>query len=158
MSDLPVVFTLTRVEAEHLRELVSQFASLVDGDRSRADPAIDRLTPDAYPDDPEASRDFRGLTRGELLGRRAHEAAVVGHDLERLEETRPEDALLRVDIPIARDDLGAWLRTLAAVRLVLAARLGIETDEDRDGEDPRFALYDWLGYRLDVLLQASGPD
>jgi kynurenine formamidase len=46
------------------------------------------------------------------------------------------------------------IESLAAVRLVLASRLGIERPEDHDAEDPRFGIYDWLGYRLDGLIRA----
>jgi len=59
---------------------------------------------------------------------------------------------------LARADAHAWLRTLAAVRLVLATRLGIgDADEHLDG-DPRFGIYDWLGYRLDGLVRAMSGD
>ena len=59
---------------------------------------------------------------------------------------------------LAPDAIGAWLRTLAAIRLVLATRLGI-TEEDRHSpEDPRFGIYDWLGYRLDGLVSAVEGD
>ena len=44
---------------------------------------------------------------------------------------------------------------LAAIRLVLATRLGIRSEEDHDVDDPRFGIYDWLGYRLDGLVQAA---
>ena len=44
---------------------------------------------------------------------------------------------------------------LAAIRLVLATRLGIRSEEDHDEDDPRFGIYDWLGYRLDGLVQAA---
>ncbi len=53
------------------------------------------------------------------------------------------------------EDLQAWLRTLAAIRLVLATRLGIKTEDDHDEDDPRFGIYDWLGYRLDGLVRAA---
>ena len=53
------------------------------------------------------------------------------------------------------EDLQAWLRTLAALRLVLASRLGITTEDDHDGDDPRFGIYDWLGFRLDGLVRAA---
>ena len=52
------------------------------------------------------------------------------------------------------------MRTLAAVRLVVASRLGIETEDDDaearadDDEDGRFGVYDWLGFRLDGIVQA----
>ena len=47
----------------------------------------------------------------------------------------------------------AWLRTLTAVRLVIATRLGITSEEEQD-DDARFGVYNWLGFRLDGLLQA----
>ncbi|WOF24547.1 DUF2017 family protein [Microbacterium betulae] len=155
MTGRLVILTLTRIEAAHLRALVQQFSSLVEATQSEPDPALDRLAPDAYPDDADAAREFRDLTRGDLLGRRWHDAATVLRDLDTVEEARLEEALSPVDVPIEGDALDAWLRTLAAVRLVLASRLGIETAEDHDEEDPRFALYDWLGYRLDGLVQAA---
>ena len=43
------------------------------------------------------------------------------------------------------------MRTLTAIRLVIASRLGIEDEDDRDEDDPRFGVYDWLGYRLEGL-------
>lgn len=155
MTQRLVILTLTRIEAAHLRDLVTQFATLVESTPTAADPALERLTPDAYPDDPDAADDFRSVTRGDLLGRRSQDAATVLRDLSAIEEAPLEDALSPVDVSIAGDALEAWLRTLAAVRLVLASRLGIESAEDHDDEDPRFALYDWLGYRLDGLLQAA---
>jgi hypothetical protein len=39
------------------------------------------------------------------------------------------------------------------VRLVMATRLGITTEEEQD-DDPRFGVYNWLGFRLEGLLQA----
>ena len=49
------------------------------------------------------------------------------------------------------------MRTLAAVRLVLAERLGIRQDGDDPGEDPRAFVYDWLGYLLESLVYATEP-
>ncbi|MDN3309485.1 DUF2017 family protein [Microbacterium oryzae] len=155
MTEKLVIFTLTRIEAAHLRDLVTQFASLVAETPAETDPAVERLAPDAYPDDREAGADFRSVTRGDLLARRAADAAAVLADLARIEDAPLEDALSPVDVSIEGPALDAWLRTLAAVRLVLASRLGIQTAGDHDEDDPRFALYDWLGYRLDGLLQAA---
>ena len=146
-----VILTLTRVEAVHLADLVGQFQALVT--ESEGDPAIDRLTPDVYPDDPAASREFRDVTRGDLLGRRSHDAAVVAADLARIEEAPLEDALSPVDVSIA--DLEPWLRTLSAVRLVLANRLGITDGAEHDEDDPAYGLYEWLGYRLEGLVQVA---
>jgi hypothetical protein len=47
------------------------------------------------------------------------------------------------------------LRTIAAVRLILASRLGIASDDDRPVDDPRYGVYEWLAYRLDQLIEAA---
>ena len=36
----------------------------------------------------------------------------------------------------------------------LATRLGVAEADDHDSADPRFGIYDWLGYRLDGLVGA----
>jgi uncharacterized protein (DUF2384 family) len=157
MTDRIVMLTLTRIEATHLADLVRQFADLVDSTPSTPDPAIDRLTPEVYPDDPEASREFRAVTRADLLRRRAHDARLVLDDLSRVE--RVQDELAPVDVALEGDHVESWLRTLAALRLVIASRLGIVEDDDRhDPEDPRYGVYDWLGYRLEGLVQAAERD
>lgn len=157
MTERIAMLTLTRIEADHLRDLVQQFSDLVNGTPSEDDPAVARLAPDVYPDDPEASREFRSLTRGDLLHRRARDAQLVRHALDGIaaEPGDDVDELSPVDLPIPRDEIEAWLRTLAALRLVIANRLGIETDADHDAEDPRFGVYDWLGYRLEGLVTAA---
>jgi len=146
-----VILTLTRVEASHLADLVGQFQALVT--EPEGDPAVERLTPDVYPNDAEASREFRDVTRDDLLGRRAHDAATVAADLARIEPAAVEEALSPVDVSIA--DLDPWLRTLSAVRLVLASRLGITDGAEHDEDDPAYGLYEWLGYRLEGLVQVA---
>lgn len=149
-----VIFTLTRVEAAHLTDLVGQFQQLVS--EPVGDPALERLTPDVYPDDADASSEFRQVTRADLLGRRAHDAATVAGDLGRVEDASVSDALSPVDISIA--DLDPWLRTLSALRLVLASRLGIADGDEHDDDDPAYGLYEWLGYRLEGLVQVAEQD
>lgn len=156
MSD--VILNLTRIEVAHLAELVGQFVDLVDGAPSMQDPAVERLTPDVYPEDPEASREFRSVTRADLLRRRTSDAQVVLSDLpsEARAQEPDQDAFAPVDIALDAEHVEAWLRTLAALRLVVANRLGIVTEEDdHDAEDPRFGVYDWLGFRLESLIQAA---
>lgn len=157
-----VRLTLSVIEAAHLTDLVEQFTDLLADsldDDALGDPAIARLVPDAYRGDADAAAEFRRLTQSDLLDRRRDDAALMLVTLQR------EGLLLRVDglsddaareeIDITLDDGAstAWLRTLAALRLVLAVRLGIHDEED-DLDDPRFGVYHWLGYRLDGLLQA----
>ncbi|MFE7845064.1 DUF2017 family protein [Microbacterium sp. NPDC057407] len=162
MSADIVAMEITRLEAAHLAGLVTQFAELVDGAvTSDGDPAIRRLAPDAY-DDPAAAREFRELTESDLLDRRRDDAAAVLASLADAAEIPddPADPALLENVLIRLDAaaVGSWLRTLAAIRLVLASRLGVEKADDHDAGDPRFGIYDWLGYRLDGLVRAiDGP-
>jgi len=158
MTPRIVVLELTRLEAAHLAGLVTQFAELVEiTDTSSGDPAIDRLVPDAYDDD-EAAREFRELTEHDLLTRRRDDAAAVLaslRDAAVIPDDPDDPALLEtVEIDLEPESARAWLRTIAAIRLVLATRLGITEPDDHDSDDPRFGIYDWLGYRLDGLVTA----
>lgn len=160
-----VVLELTRMEAAHLAGLVTQFAELLEGaGGGSGDPAIARLVPDAYADDPEAAQEFREMTEGDLLDRRRQDAGAVLSSLSGPatipEDAEPDDESLTelVELPLDPEALQAWLRCLAAIRLVLAIRLEIRSEEDHDLDDPRFGIYEWLGYRLDGLVQAASPD
>ncbi|HET6301672.1 DUF2017 family protein [Microbacterium sp.] len=171
--DRTVVLELTRLEALHLAGLVRQFDELLDSTEQAADdPAVARLVPDAYEEDPDAAREFRAVTESDLLSRRRSDAAAVieslrpaiddPHPLEEGEEgdlvDETGDLTDTVTIPLDPETVNAWLRALAAIRLVLASRLGIRSEDDHDDEDPRFGVYDWLGYRLDGLVRAVSGD
>lgn len=160
-----VVLELTRMEAAHLAGLVTQFAELMeDAASSAGDPAIARLVPDAYADDEAASADFRQMTERDLLERRRQDAGEVLGSLSEAsalpEDAEPGDEVLMelVELRLEPETLRAWLRCLAAIRLVLATRLDIRSEEDHDVDDPRFGIYEWLGYRLDGLVQAASDD
>lgn len=159
MSDRALVVEITRLEAAHLSGLVAQFADLLrESTPQDGDPAIARLVPPAYPDDESAAAEFRALTAGDLLARRASDADIVLaslHDAAQISDD-PDDPTLLEEVEVHLDPQAsrAWLRTLAAVRLVLASRLGVADTDDYDHEDPRFGIYDWLGYRLDGLVRA----
>lgn len=158
----PLRMELSILEAAHLSDLVGQFVELLAEtvDEHFDDPAVARLVPDAYADDTAAADEFRRLTQSDLLDRRRDDAARVLASLERDGVTlRPAD-IDRVDaegtLTVHLDGIVAasWLRTLTALRLVLATRLGIVTDDDHDAGDARFGVYDWLGYRLEGLIDA----
>ncbi len=119
-----------------------------------ADAALARLLPSATGDE-HAAKDFRRLTerglRGAKLeaisvslealrGRSAEQAAEPGN------EARPEVNEVVLDDRQAV----AFSRALTDVRLVMAQRLGIETEEDAD------AVHDWLGEHADDDLQQPG--
>jgi hypothetical protein len=159
-----VVLEISLLEAVHLGAMVRQFIDLLDATQvdssAPSDPAIARLVPDAYVDDADASEEFRRLTGSDLLDRRRRDADTVLASLApegvELELTDVDDAELvrSFVVTLDGDEAGAWMRVLAAVRLVLASRLGIESEEDSDASDPRFDVYEWLGMRLEGLIQA----
>jgi hypothetical protein len=86
-----------------------------------ADPALARLLPDAHRDDPQAAAEFRRYTESGLRSRKRAGLAVARGTLE-------HDGLVRLDDEQAQ----AWLVALTDVRLVLAERMGVRTDEDHD--------------------------
>ena len=152
---------LALIEAQHLSGLVDQLTSAIAAADETIDPAIARLTPAPYPDDAEAAREFAAATRDDLLDRRTADAAVVRRALGPFLNTdtaAPDGAgpaPEHIDVSIRRIDIDSWLRTLTALRLVLATRLRITDDDQYDDEDPRFGVYDWLGYRLDGLVEIA---
>nr|WP_232842246.1 DUF2017 family protein [Terrimesophilobacter mesophilus] len=111
------------------------------------DPAIVRLLPDAYPEDPAASAEFRRFTAGGLVERKIANADTLMVTLSDSIET----GVLRLDPQQA----GAWLRSLTDIRLTLASRLGIESDDQAPSSDAILQdLYDWLGFLQNSLVEA----
>ncbi|GGD77222.1 DUF2017 family protein [Microbacterium murale] len=158
MTDAVIRLPLAVVEGIHLAGLVEEFTDVLAGFDDEPDPGLVRLTPDPYPEDAEASAEFAAATHDDLLDRRTADAAVVRNGLTPFlttaaEDLADDDALARQDVVIAASDLDSWLRTLTALRLVIATRLDITAEDDEhDLEDPRFGVYDWLGFRLDGLI------
>lgn len=85
------------------------------------DPALARLLPDAHKEDPEASSEFRRYTE-QGLRQRKREA------LETARLALGRDGALTLDDP----EQQAWLVALTDVRLVLAERMGLRTEEDHE--------------------------
>jgi hypothetical protein len=115
--------------------------------------------PDAYPDDTDAAAEFAASTRDDLLDRRAADAEVVRSVLAPFladSGALSDEAAFDSRTVTVRDaELEPWLRTLTALRLVIASRLDIDGEDDHHPEDPRFGVYDWLGYRLDGLISLA---
>ncbi len=95
-----------------------------------SDPAVARLLPDAHRDDPEAAAEFRRYTEAGLRERKRAGLEVARRTLGR------EGAIVLDD-----DEARAWVVALTDVRLVLASRVGLETDDDHE--------------RLEALAQAE---
>lgn len=132
--------------AEEMLELLDGTADVETA--AALDPAVQRLIPDAYPHDPEASDEFRRLTQTDVLeAKRAHATAI--------RDTFTADA-----DPLVLDTATAEsvLRGFTDLRLVLAERLDIheDGDEGRSDSDSAFAqqLY-WLLGALQEDLVAS---
>ena len=119
------------------------------------DPALLRLLPDAYPDDQDASAEFRRYTERDLRAAKADNARAVATVLERSDAT--------VDIDAERAP--AWLGFLNDSRLTLGTRLGVTEDNHEalaglPESDPRaglFQVYDWLTFLQDSLVQRLLP-
>lgn len=140
------------------------FASLEVGgsEETPEDPALARLFPNAYEGDDDAA-DFRRVTEQGLLNRKMQDAMLVTSALG-LDGTLPN-----ADDPIAVDitpvTLPSWARTVTALRLAIAARIGLVTAEDHDrlyeDEDTRgtVLVFDWLAAILEAaLMMMQSPE
>jgi hypothetical protein len=143
-------------EVEIVVQLATESAALAraaqEGAELRADPALIRLLPDAYPDDPDASAEFRRYTTSGLAERKALNAQLVVESLAQ-QGNGP------VEVRLDEAGSSAWLRAITDIRLVIGARLGIVQDGDEgDIHDEESALmravFDWLAYVQDSLVLA----
>jgi len=129
------------------------------------DPVLQRLLPDAYRDDPDDAGEFRRFTERSLTSAKVLNAeALIGSLVDgglTFGEMPDEDGD-PVEVELDDDEVQAWLRALTDVRLSLAVRLGIETDEDTllvaASEDEATAamsdIFEWLGYVQETLIAA----
>ncbi len=135
------------IEAKVLSDLVDDLVDQLET-ADPADPAIRRLLPDAYRGDAEAAAEFRRFTQEGLVERKTHNARAIAATLAAAGEGRAK-------VELSPDDAQAWIRGLSDIRLSLATRLGIETDDDEpDWEQPVAQLYGWLGFVQDSLVRA----
>ncbi|WP_018155453.1 DUF2017 domain-containing protein [Demetria terragena] len=123
------------------------------------DPALQRLLPSASRDDDELARDFRSMTEDSLRQRKAANLNTTIGALHAATAGRVE-----LDLGQAQ----AMMIALTDVRLVLAERLGIHTEEDSeeihalvedglDEGDPRLiaaSIYDLLTWMQETIAQA----
>ncbi len=114
-----------------------------------------RLTPNAYPDDDDASAAFASATRADLLDRRLHDARTVRASLQMFD---PDAEVTDAD---ARIPAMSWCAVTTWTPGCAPHR-----HPPRDRDAPRHhrrrarrrgdgqAVYDWLGYRLELLIEA----
>ena len=126
------------------------------------DPVLQRLLPDAYRDNPDDSAEFRRFTESALTSAKVANAEAVLATLVAGGLDLTDESQGTVEIELGPDEAQAWLRSLTDIRLSLAVRLGIETEEDAmllaNSTDQAMVamaeLYDWLGYVQETLVQA----
>jgi Domain of unknown function (DUF2017) len=136
-------------ERDILRGLPDQLRSLIENEDPTSDPAMARLYPPAYEDDPIRNLEFERMAGDDLTSQRlASIAAMEGSlDADRLTE----------------EQVLSWLSVLNDLRLVLGTRLEI-TEETTEGDfapdDPRastFALYAYLTWLVDAIVRSLDP-
>lgn len=135
------------------------FASLeVGGSEQRPDdPALARLFPNAYDGDDDATT-FRKVTEQGLLNRKLQDAIDVISTLGVGGSPFSEDAF---EVEIPSDALFTWARTLTALRLAIAARIGLEHDDDRirlaaqEDTQGSVLVFDWLAAILESIMTAA---
>ncbi len=136
---------LSDQERQLLRALPAELLGLLAADPE--DPALRRLRPSAYEDDPEAEDEFRRLMRDELAAER-------------------RDALLLLAGTASRDrlsaeELDAWLRALTDLRLALGTRLDVTEEtyqRELDASDPNsyeLAVFAYLSWLQEAAVEAA---
>lgn len=135
------------------------------------DPALRRLLPDASRDDGERAAEFRRLAQDDLLSAKRAGLDLLHRAILGAPEGRRHDELV---VPSA--EAGRFAAAVTDVRLVLADRLGLRTEQDADdlyaelaarpdtGQDPRrflgsvYEALTWLQESLVQQMSRSLPD
>jgi hypothetical protein len=123
---------------------------LDEGSEIPDDPALARLLPDGYRDDPDAAGEFRRLTETSLRRDKVTAAETL---LAALPGDGPSE--VRLD----PETTEAWLATINDVRLALGTRLEVseemsEPDPD-DPDAPAYVVYLWLTELQGVLIEVA---
>lgn len=136
-----IVLEFTTAEVELLRTLLTQYDEILQqpGD----DPALERLFPVAYRDDPDAAAEFARYTRSGLVEHKSSAAGSIAAAIA-------GGGSVQLDPPAAE----RWLPVLTDLRLIIAQRLGIVRDDDEVPRDPLGDVYHWLAELQTYLIDA----
>jgi hypothetical protein len=132
-----------------LRGLPDQLRSLIENEDPTSDPAMARLYPPAYEDDPIRNLEFERMAGDDLTSQRLSSISAMEGSID-------------ADL-LSEEQLLSWLGVLNDLRLVLGTRLEITeetTEEDFAAGDPRastFALYGYLTWLVDAIVRALDP-
>jgi hypothetical protein len=132
-------------EVQVLRQCAAHLAAMLADEPDHDDPAIERLFPDVYPEDPAQQEEFRRLTQDDLKSAKLEQAKTMLVDLidnggvrvSEFESGILDDGSLEAEgiessreVRLPEDRADLWLRALTDVRLILGTRLGVEDDTD----------------------------
>jgi hypothetical protein len=140
---------LTPDERTILRGLPDQLRNLIENEDPTSDPAMARLYPPAYEDDPIRNLEFERMAGDELTSQRLSSISAMEGSID-------------ADL-LTEEQLLSWLGVLNDLRLVLGMRLEITeatTEDDFAAGDPRastFALYGYLTWLVDAIVRALDP-
>ena len=133
---------LPEPERRVLRALPEQLRQIV----GSTDPAVFRLFPPAYADDPESNEEYERLVHDDLVEERLAAVRIMQQSLE-------TDRL-------TEDQLAAWLGVLNDARLILGTKLDV-TEETYEQEVPQehpdapaYAMYFYLGWLEEQIVEA----
>ena len=109
------------------------------------EPTLYRLFPPAHADDDAVNEDY-----ARLVG-----PGFVDGKLQALAELERTARATRLD----EEELGAWLGALESLRLVLGTQLDVQDEsygafDATDPDAPRLALYHWLSWLQEEVVQA----
>lgn len=141
---------LGKRERELLVELCRQSRALLETEDPSSDPAVARLFPAAYQDDP-----LRNLEYETSLGGAPRAGKLEALDMV----TRTANAT-----QLSEEELLTWMGVVNDLRLVLGTRIEVtegSTEEDFPAGGPRdaYQVYQFLGWLLQEMLSALGePD
>jgi hypothetical protein len=139
-----IVVGLDAVERDLLTSLAAQYEDVLHDDEGD-DPVHGRLFPTAYRDDADADDEFRQYTREGLVERKSANAGRIAASVAASADGR---------ILLDRDAVGAWLPALTDLRLVIAERLGIRSDDDTVPDTQLGQVYHWLAELQARLIDA----
>lgn len=97
------------------------------------DPAVRRLLPDASRDDDAVTAEFRRLTEADLRASKVERLRALWLALRGEGDVVPSTGIDDdLDLVVRREDADGFAAALTDVRLVLAERLGLQSEEDAD--------------------------
>jgi hypothetical protein len=146
-SDGAFAVRLNEQEREALGTLPDSMRQMITGETAPDDPAMARLFPPAYPEDPLRNLDFERVAGDDLLSDRLA-------DLDTMARTVGAERL-------SEEDLLAWMRTVNGARLALGVRLDVTEDtREKDFRDEpeaaSYAMYVYLSWLLENIVDALG--